>query len=158
MLVVVYLVNTKWCKKVEKWPKTWHMSTHMRVIGKSCPMKTNMTGFKTFWIFLSWTKVVTACKGLPKPQRWYQRIRSEIVLSIFFLDLWKAVTCGKSYIDPLEAVVYVISFKVIWLLLPILLVNPIHYRFLGVHLHILSSLYTTRPSSWHNKGNLFTSQ
>ena len=45
MLLVAYLANTKWRKKTEKWLKPWHMGTHLRVLFKSYPMNTNMTGF-----------------------------------------------------------------------------------------------------------------
>ena len=45
VLLVAYLVNTKWCKESEKWLKPWQMGTHLRVLGKSYPMNTNMTGF-----------------------------------------------------------------------------------------------------------------
>ena len=43
MLVVANLVNTKWCKKPEKYLKPWHMGTHLRVL-----MNTNMTRFRWF--------------------------------------------------------------------------------------------------------------
>ena len=46
MLVVANLTNTRWCKNPEKWLKTWHMGTHLRVLSKSYPMNTNMTGFR----------------------------------------------------------------------------------------------------------------
>ena len=46
VLVVANLANTKWCKKTRKWLKPWHMGTHLRVLSKSYPMNTNMSGFK----------------------------------------------------------------------------------------------------------------
>ena len=35
-------------KKAEKCPKPWQMGTHMKVLGESFPMNTNMTGFRCF--------------------------------------------------------------------------------------------------------------
>ena len=49
MLLVATLVDTKWCKNPEKWPKPWQMGTHLIVLIKSVPMNTNMTGFRWFW-------------------------------------------------------------------------------------------------------------
>ena len=48
MLLMANLANTKWCKKPEKWLKPWQMGTLLRVLGKSYPMSTNMTGFRCF--------------------------------------------------------------------------------------------------------------
>ena len=48
VLLVANLANSKWCKKLEKWLKHWHMDTHLRVINESYPMIANMTGFKWF--------------------------------------------------------------------------------------------------------------
>ena len=45
MLLVTNLTNTK-CKEPEKWLKPWYMGTHRRVLSKSSPMNTNMTGFR----------------------------------------------------------------------------------------------------------------
>ena len=42
------LVNTKWYKISEKCLKPWQMGTHVRVLGESFPMNTNMTGFRWF--------------------------------------------------------------------------------------------------------------
>ena len=42
------LANTKWCKKYEKWLKPLHTITHMRVLGESFPISTNMTGLGGF--------------------------------------------------------------------------------------------------------------
>ena len=54
------LANTKWCKKPDKWLKPWHIGTHLRVIGESYPINTNMTGLRiAFQIFLhncAWDK------------------------------------------------------------------------------------------------------
>ena len=49
--------------------KPWHMGTHLRVLGRSYPMNTNMVGFRWFSkIFASlcfnWTKVASALEGL----------------------------------------------------------------------------------------------
>ena len=41
------LANTKWCKKTKKWPKPWHMGSHLRVLSESYPINTKMTGFRT---------------------------------------------------------------------------------------------------------------
>ena len=44
------------------------MGTHLRILGESFPMNTNMTGFKWFSkilaFFVFWTKVVPALEGL----------------------------------------------------------------------------------------------
>ena len=49
MLLVANLANSKWCKKkIEKWLKPWQMGTHLRVLGESSPMNTNMTGLRLF--------------------------------------------------------------------------------------------------------------
>ena len=65
------LANTKWCKDPEKWPKPWHMGTHLRVLGESYPMNTNMTWFRWFSKnFVLWMKVALALeelKGLASP-------------------------------------------------------------------------------------------
>ena len=42
--LVANLANTKWGKKPAKWPKPWHMGTHLRVFSV-----TNMTGFR--WLY-----------------------------------------------------------------------------------------------------------
>ena len=42
------LANTKWCKNPGKWPKPWHVGTHLRVLSESYPMNTNLTGFRWF--------------------------------------------------------------------------------------------------------------
>ena len=38
----------KMIEKPEKWPKPWHMGTHLIVLSESYPKKTNMTGFIWF--------------------------------------------------------------------------------------------------------------
>ena len=48
MLLVANLANTKCCKILEKWLKPWYMGTHLRVLGNSYPMNTNLTGFRWF--------------------------------------------------------------------------------------------------------------
>ena len=35
-------------KKLSKWLKPWQTGTHLRVLSKSFPMNTNMTGFRQF--------------------------------------------------------------------------------------------------------------
>ena len=61
MLLVASLADTKWCKKPEKSLKPWHMGTHLKVLIKSFPMSTNMTGFrwfsKKFCNFVLWTVI-----------------------------------------------------------------------------------------------------
>ena len=52
MLLVANLANTKWCKKPVKWPKPWQMGTHMKVLGESFPMNTNIMGFNGFRKYL----------------------------------------------------------------------------------------------------------
>ena len=68
MLVVANLANTKWCQKPEKWLKPWQMGTHLRVLGESFPMNTNLTmsrWFSTlFACILPQTKVASALEGL----------------------------------------------------------------------------------------------
>ena len=46
MLLMAILANTKWCKKPEKWPKPWHIGTHLRVLSKRYLMNIDMTGFE----------------------------------------------------------------------------------------------------------------
>ena len=48
MLLVVYLTNTKWCKKPEKGLKLQVTGTHLRELNESFPMNTNMTRFRRF--------------------------------------------------------------------------------------------------------------
>ena len=64
-LLVVNLVNTKWCMKVEKLAYTLTCG-YSSVDLKSFLLNLNMTGFRWFSkiIFLPWTKIVSACKGL----------------------------------------------------------------------------------------------
>ena len=68
MLLVANLANTKWCKKPEKWPKPWQMGTHMKVLGESFPMNTNMTGFRWFFenicVLVLWMKEASSLEGL----------------------------------------------------------------------------------------------
>ena len=45
MLLVANLAITKLCKNPEKLLKSWQMGTHLRMLSKSFPMSTNMTGF-----------------------------------------------------------------------------------------------------------------
>ena len=45
MLLVINLTNKKDAKN-EKWLKPWHMGTHLRVLSKSYPMNTYITGFR----------------------------------------------------------------------------------------------------------------
>ena len=35
-------------KNQKKWPKPWHMGTHLRALSESFPMNTNVTGFRWF--------------------------------------------------------------------------------------------------------------
>ena len=46
MLLVANFADTKWCKKVGKCLKHWHMGTHLKVLGESYLMNTNMTGIR----------------------------------------------------------------------------------------------------------------
>ena len=48
MLLVANFASKKWCKNPEKGLKPWQIGTHLRVLGESYPMNTNMTGFKWF--------------------------------------------------------------------------------------------------------------
>ena len=65
MPLVSNLANTKWCKQIEKWLKPWHMGTYLRVLSESCPMNTNMTGFRWF------SKIFASlCFGRKWPQHW----------------------------------------------------------------------------------------
>ena len=59
------------------------MGTHMKVLGESFPMNTNMTGFQWFSkIFASWMKETSALEGL--------RVLLEIVV-------WINHTFGNNY-------------------------------------------------------------
>ena len=46
MLLVANFAIKKSPQKIKKLLKPCHMGTHLRVLGKSYPMNTNMTGFK----------------------------------------------------------------------------------------------------------------
>ena len=46
ILLLANLATTKWCTKPEKWLKPWHRGTYLRVLSKSYPISTNMTGLK----------------------------------------------------------------------------------------------------------------
>ena len=48
MLLLANLANTNWYKNTEKSPKPWQTGFHLRVLGESFPMNTNMTGFRWF--------------------------------------------------------------------------------------------------------------
>ena len=48
MLPVTNLANAKRCEKPGKLLKPWQMGTHLRVLGESFPMNTNMTGLRWF--------------------------------------------------------------------------------------------------------------
>ena len=70
VLLEANLANTKYSKNPEKSLKPWHIGTHLRVLREGYPMSTNMTDFRwfsKFCIFLQWTKVVPAWKGLMHP-------------------------------------------------------------------------------------------
>ena len=46
--------------------KLWHMGTHLRELGESYPMHTNMAGLKLFlekWVIVLWKKVTLALEG-----------------------------------------------------------------------------------------------
>ena len=43
------------------------MGTHLRVLGKSFLMNTNMTGFRKFCVLVLWTKVASAFEGFINP-------------------------------------------------------------------------------------------
>ena len=65
MLVVANLAYTKWCIKPERWPKPWHLGTHLKVLSSTYPLNTNMTGLRWFSeIFAS------VCFGRKEPQHW----------------------------------------------------------------------------------------
>ena len=63
------LAITKWCKQTEKWLKPWHMVPHLRILSKSYPMNTNVTGFRWFKkiIFASFCFGISLCIGRVKP-------------------------------------------------------------------------------------------
>ena len=47
--LVANLAVTKWCKKAEKFLKSWHIGTHLRVLCDSYPINTNIwQGFDDF--------------------------------------------------------------------------------------------------------------
>ena len=52
MLLVANLANTIWCKRPKQWLKPWRLGTHQRVLSKSYPMNTNMTGYRCFFKYL----------------------------------------------------------------------------------------------------------
>ena len=68
MLLVANLVKRKWFENIKKL-KPRHMGTHLRLLRKSYPMNTNMTGFRWFsfsWILVLRKKVSLALEGLSK--------------------------------------------------------------------------------------------
>ena len=69
-LLVANFANTKCCKNTEKLLKPCHIGTHRRVLSKSYPMNTNITGLRCFFRNLLplvlWMKVATAQKGFIK--------------------------------------------------------------------------------------------
>ena len=44
LMLLVNFASTNWYEKAEKWPKPWHMGTHLRVLSESYQINTNMTG------------------------------------------------------------------------------------------------------------------
>ena len=65
MPLVASLVDTNLCIKPGKWLKPWQMGIHLRVLGESFQMNTNMIGLRWFsWFFVHWTKVSSAAYGL----------------------------------------------------------------------------------------------
>ena len=47
MLLVANLANTNFCKfKKKKRLTPWHLGAHLRVLSKSYPRSTNITGFR----------------------------------------------------------------------------------------------------------------
>ena len=68
MLLVANFAISKLRKNPRELRKPWHMGTHLRVLSKSFPMSTNMTGFrrfsKIFDFFVLWRKVASALEGL----------------------------------------------------------------------------------------------
>ena len=68
MRLFANLAITKWCKKTENWLKPWHMVPHLRVLSKSYPLNTNVTGFRWFKkIFASFCFGISLCIGRVKP-------------------------------------------------------------------------------------------
>ena len=65
MLVVANLANTKWSQKPDKMTETLANGTHLRVLIKSFPMNTNMTGFR--WVSQIFASL---CFWPKKPQHW----------------------------------------------------------------------------------------
>ena len=63
MLLVANLAKYKMLQKNLKLPKPWHMGTHLRVLGESYPMNTNMTGLRLFSKIFA-TKIALALKRL----------------------------------------------------------------------------------------------
>ena len=54
-----------YAKNLQKCLKPWHMGTPLRVLSKSFPMNTNMTGFRWFSKFFA-----SLCFVQKKPQQW----------------------------------------------------------------------------------------
>ena len=73
MLVVADLANTKWCQNSEKWSKSRHMGTHLRVLSKSYPMNSNMAGFRWF------SKILHSC-ALDESSLSYGRVKHVAIL------------------------------------------------------------------------------
>ena len=74
------LANIQWRKPPEKWLKPCNMGTHLRVLIKSCPMNSNMTGFRWFSEIFAFL-----CFGLKEPQLGYFRPMAQGCK-----DLWKS--------------------------------------------------------------------
>ena len=83
---------TMWQKNLKRPTENLaHMGTHLKVLNKSYPMNTNMTGFrwfsKRFCILVLWTKV--AFRALFNPSKLKAQGRS--VTSIYYFDLFMSV-------------------------------------------------------------------
>ena len=97
MLLVAYLAFTKWCKKTETLAYGYQMGTHLRVLGESFLMNTNMTGFR--WSFkdlcfrVLWMKVASALEGLShlfwsakkKPEQFWWYLIAQLIFLISFV-------------------------------------------------------------------------
>ena len=96
MLLVACLANQNDTKNL-RYDKPWHMGTHLRVLGESFPMNTNMTGFRWFSKILS-----SLCFGWKKPEHW-----KSVTLQLFghffphFFTISVLIVCCRLHHDSL---------------------------------------------------------
>ena len=73
-------------QKNKKMTETLAMGTHMKVLGESFPMNTNVTGFQWFFenicVLVIWMKEASALEGLTSPLN-FQMLQTIIKVKVF---------------------------------------------------------------------------